>query len=125
MNVKEILRKVCEKGYSVVAIRHMSNDENYNIGDMCRNSYEWNYELDHSTYEDEEQIELDGTCGYHIVGFADLDGDELEEAEHIFQNALHGSSIYSGKPVVIAGNDYTYGNDENEIIISDACVIAK
>lgn len=125
MNVSDILSKVCDEGYSVVAIRRMADDEDYNIGDMCRNSYEWNYELDHSTYEDEEQIELDGTCGYHIVGFADLDSDELEEAERIFLSALNESSIYSGKPIVIAGNDYTYGNDENEIIISDACVIAK
>lgn len=125
MNVKEILKKVCDEGYSVVAIRHIAEDEHYNVGDTCRNSYEWNYEMDHSTYEDEEPIELDGTCGYNIVRFADFDIDELEEAEQIFKTALEESSIYSGDVVIIAGDSYTYGNDENEVIISDACVIAK
>lgn len=124
-NVKDILRKVNEEGFSVVAIRHLAYDEDYQVGDFCRNSFDWNYELDHSSYEDDEPIELDGTCGYCIYGFEWLDDDELQEAEKMFENALKESSVYPGKIVVIAGNDYTCGSDENEVIISDACVIAR
>lgn len=123
-NVKEILTKINEEGYGVVAIRHCAEDEEYNVGDTCRNSYDWNYELDHSTYEDEEPIELDGTCGYHINNFECLDDEELDEAEALFNKAMEESGCYVGKIVVIAGNYYSYGNDENEVIIEDAEVIA-
>ena len=57
LNVEEISRKVNEEGHSVLAIRHCSEDEVYSVGDICRNSYDWNYELDHSTYEHEVIVE--------------------------------------------------------------------
>ena len=122
-NVEEILRKVNEEGYGVVAIRHCAEDEHYKVGDMCRNSFDWNYELDCSTYDTDEPIELDGTCGFQIVGFADLDDDEIEEAEELFNKAMK-EAFYCGDAIVIAGNRYTYGDDENEVIIWDANVIA-
>lgn len=34
------------------------------------------------------------------------------------------AELHRGKMVVIAGYSYTYGNDENEVIIEDAEVIA-
>ena len=124
MNVQEILNKVNEEGYSVVAIRHCAEDEDYEVGDICRNSYDWNYELDCSTYDTEEPIELDGACGYHVRGFENLDADEIEEATEIFEKAMKEAETYYGKVVIIAGYRYTYGNDENEVIIEDAEVIA-
>lgn len=124
MNVAEILKKVNDEGYGVVAIRHCAEDERYEVGDMCRNSFDWNYELDHSTYEDEEQVELNGTCGLHIVGFENLDEEETEEAVEMFDKAMKESQAYGGSVVVIAGNYFEYGNDENEVIIEDAEVIA-
>lgn len=123
-NVEEILRKVNEEGYGVVAIRHCAEDEHYKVGDTCRNSFDWNYELDCSTYDTDEPIELDGTCGYHIAGFENLDEDEVEEATELFNKALKNSSIYGGTVVVIAGNRKSWGNDEDEVIIDDAEVIA-
>ena len=124
MNVAEILKKVNDEGYGVVAIRHCAEDEEYNVGDICRNSFDWNYELDHSTYEDEEQVELNGTCGLHIVGFENLDEEEVEEATELFNKAMEKANIYSGQIVIIAGNSFEYGNDEHEVIIEDAEVIA-
>lgn len=124
LNVKEILQKVNEEGYGVVAIRHLADDEKYSVGDTCRNSFDWNYEEDHSTYEDEEPVELDGTCGLWIRGFENLDEDEVEEAEALLNKAIETASIYTGKIAVIAGNSYSYGADDNEIIIRDAEVIA-
>lgn len=124
LNVQEILNKVNKEGYSVVAIRHCAEDEDYAVGDVCRNSYDWNYELDCSTYDTEEPAELDGTCGYHVTGLENLDEDEIEEATELLNKALKGAELYCGKMVVIAGHSYTYGNDENEVIIKDAEVIA-
>lgn len=124
MNVQEILNKVNEEGYSVVAIRHCAEDEDYAVGDICRNSYDWNYELDCSTYDTDEPVELEGACGYHVRGFENLDADEIEEATELLNKALKGAELYCGKMVVIAGHSYTYGNDENEVIIEDAEVIA-
>ena len=122
-NIAEIL-KVVNENYSVVAIRHLAEDEDYKVGDICRNSYDWNWEYDHSTYYDEEQIELSGTCGYNISGFDCLDEEEIEEATRIFEKALKESTLYGGKAIVIAGDRYQYGSDENEVVIEDAVVIA-
>lgn len=124
MNVQEILNKVNEEGYSVVAIRHCAEDEDYAVGDICRNSYDWNYELDCSTYDTDEPVELEGACGYHVRGFENLDADEIEEATEIFEKAMKEAETYYGKVVIIAGYRYAYGNDENEVIIEDAEVIA-
>lgn len=124
LNVQEILNKVNKEGYSVVAIRHCAEDEDYTVGDICRNSYDWNYELDCSTYDTDEPVELEGACGYHVRGFENLDADEIEEATEIFEKAMKEAETYYGKVVIIAGNRYTYGNDENEVIIEDAEVIA-
>lgn len=123
-DVKEILKKVNEEGYGVVAIRHCAEDEEYNVGDICRNSFDWNYELDHSTYEDEEQVELNGTCGIHVIGFENLDEEEIEEATELFNKAMEKANVYSGQVVVIVGDSYDYGSDEDEVIIRDAEVIA-
>lgn len=124
LNVQEILNKVNKEGYSVVAIRHCAEDEDYTVGDICRNSYDWNYELDCSTYETEEPVELEGACGYHVNGFQNLDDEDIEEATEMINKAVKEAELYCGKMVVIAGYSYTYGQDENEVIIEDAEVIA-
>ena len=124
LNVEEILKKVNDEGYGVVAIRHCAEDEEYNVGDICRNSFDWNYELDHSTYEDEEQVELNGTCGRQIIGVENFDEEEVEEATELFNKAMEKANVYSGQVVVIVGDSYDYGSDEDEVIIHDAEVIA-
>lgn len=125
-DVKSIIKKVNAKQHcNVVGIRHLTYDETYQVGDMCRNSFEWNYERDCSSYETTEPVELNGTCAYCIPGFDDFDLDEIEEATEVFNTALRESEEnYVGGMVVVAGTSYTYGDDENEVIIWDAEVIA-
>lgn len=116
----EIIEKI--EGYNVVAIRHCCNDENYKVGDFCRNSYEWDEENEISSYYTSKE-EMDGTCGYDVSSL--IDCDDVETAKKILDNAIESSSIYDGNRIVlIAGDSYEYGNDENEIIIEDAEVIA-
>ena len=111
MDLQKIFDKIKEEKYSIVAIRRCCKDEKYNIGDICRNSYEWDYEYDVSSYDTEAPTELDGTCGLNI--------------SNIIDDGIEKSSVYDGNNVIIiAGHDYSYGNDEEEVIIENADVIA-
>lgn len=110
MNVEKILETIKENDYSVVAIRHCCPDEEYKIGDICRNSFEWNEEYECSSYDTEEPEEMDGVCGYAM--FELIDTDNAEKAKY------DGNNI-----VIIGGDSYSYGNDENEVIVEEAEVI--
>ena len=128
LNVKNILETVKNEGAKVVAIRGLRYDENYAVGDWCRNSYDWNHELDQSSYDvDGEPIELPGTCGVDIWNFMYLNSNEVDEAKNLLREAIERAKYYGddGRLAIIVGyNDYEYGEDENEVIIRNAQVIA-
>lgn len=106
------------KGYSFIGLRTPTDDENYSIGNTCRNSYEWDYENDCSTFDTENPIELNGTCSMEIT----IDGDTTEEDLSEMINNFKGK--YCGEQVIIIGGyEAEYGSDENEIIISNATVL--
>lgn len=116
MNIEKLLETIKDNKYSVVAIRHCCPDEHYQVGDFCRNSYEWDYELECSSYDTENPIELDGACGYALFDL--LEVDDTVMAEKVLDDGIENSNMYSGTEIVIiAGTSYTYGNDENEVII--------
>lgn len=119
--MKKLIKKINQEGYTFVGIRHLSNDEAYKVGDFCRNSYDWDYENDCSSYDSESPEELPGTCVYDTR--IDSNWDDDEEIEEKILKAISESSFYSGKIAVIAGNYAEYGNDPEEIIIRDAEVI--
>lgn len=123
MTVQDLLKKIKEERYSVVAIRHLCEDEDYRVGDICRNSFQYDLEYDDSSYYT-NPVELNGTCGYSIFGPCDLEEDEVEEAKEQLIDGLKKSADYGGKPVIIAGHRYEYGWDEEEVIIPYAEVIA-
>ena len=129
MTAKELLKTLKDGRYNVVAIRHTCADEKYDIGDICRNSYEYDFECDLSTYYTGNPVESDGTCGYGIFGLDYLDADdveELEQAEKIIKKSIDASAFYNpseGSAIIIAGHSYYYGNDENEVVIKNAEVI--
>ena len=125
LNVKKILETVNNEGATIVAVRHCCDDEDYVVGDWCRNSYDWNIELDQSSYYDNESNELSGTCGIGIWHFTDLDSDEVDEAEKLLSRAIEKASCYTVRLAIIVGyKGYEYGADEDEVIIRDAQVIA-
>lgn len=119
--MKEIIRKITEENYKWIGIRHLAEDENYTVGDFCRNSYDWDYENDCSSYDAENPIELDGTCAYDTR--IDSNWDDDEEIEEKILKAISESDCYSGRIAIIAGNYAEYGNDPEEIIIENAEVI--
>lgn len=122
MTRQEVINTITNCNYSYIGIRHLADDESYSIGDYCRNSYDWDYEYDRSTYGTDEPVDLGGTCAYNtgiMPGW-----DELHEITDKLEKALALSDCYYGNIVIIAGDHIEYGNDEGEIIIADAVVIA-
>ncbi|MSA01014.1 hypothetical protein GKG47_06020 [Lactonifactor sp. BIOML-A3] len=121
MTMERLVNEVMNSGYAFIGIRHMADDENYQKGDCCRNSYDWDYVVDCSTYDTESPVELPGTCAYDTR--IDLGWDEPEEIQEKLEKALRESSVYFGEAIVIGGDRMEYGNDEEEIIINGAMVI--
>ena len=118
----DIITAIEASGAEYIGIRHLADDEHYNIGDYCRNSYDWDYEFDRSTYDTDEPIELPGTCAYNtriIAGW-----DDSEDIGKKLSKALVESNRYLGPSVIVAGDRAEYGADPGEIIIKDAIVIA-
>ena len=107
------------KGYSFLGIRTLTDDENYKVGDTCRNSYDWDYENDTSSFNT-DPIELPGTCSV-LVLFDDL--DEMTDEEIISKLNKISCNYVGEQAILIGGNAAEYGADENEIIIEDAEVI--
>lgn len=94
---KKIAREF-DLDYEKIAIR--VQDVPFSIGPMDHCSHVW--------VDDEETEEtLDGVCGQDITTI------------DRYNNNYSGSHV-----ALIAGNDYSYGQDAGEIIISDAVVIA-
>lgn len=118
---KELAEKIISSNYEYIGIRHLTEDEDYKVGDYCRSSYDWDYENDRSSYETDDPEELPGTCAYNTR--IDPAWDDEEEVIGKIKNAISESSCYSGKIAIIAGNYAEYGNDPEEIIIRDAEVI--
>ncbi|MDQ0154929.1 hypothetical protein [Robertmurraya andreesenii] len=129
MNYLEAARKIYEEGYRFAGVRSLTDDENYNIGDTCRQSYEWDREEDCSTYYT-TGLKAGGTCAIEVRTDY-LDNDTVEEdikelAERI-EKAVVATDLYMGfTKAIIAGNS-TYTDldwsDDNEIRIVDAVVI--
>lgn len=118
MNKAEIANIILKGEYTIYGLRHLTSDESYEIGEELRNSYDWDYENDQSTYNTNEPVELPGACAIHI--HAEY-MDEVEEVMDEIDRALRASSIYGGDRIaLIAGDYYEYGNDEDEVIIRNA-----
>ena len=118
MTAKEIydILNANQHNFRYFGIRSCDNE--YQIGETVANSYNWDDDDEANCYE------LDGACatGFDYLW---LDEDSLEEDMASISNALEINACYRGKHTyLIAGMDSEYGNDEAEIIISRAEVIA-
>lgn len=121
VNVNAWVKAIKENKHSYYGIRWTSEDECYCVGDIARNSYDWNLEEDRSTFGVED-IELDGTCAIEIV--CDPTFDDDDEIAEAIKEALKNQNGYWGEPVLLGCRNAEYGNDAGEIIMEDAVVIA-
>lgn len=100
----EQVKKIAEENdmdYECIAIR--VQEVPFELGEMSHVSHRWDD-------GDDTGEELDGVCGTKV--------SSIKAA-----NAI--TAYYYGEHLaVIAGNHYTYGEDDGEVVIEDAKVIA-
>lgn len=124
MNTYEELAQVLINSKMFLGVRSLNADEQYDVGDDCRDSYEWDYENDCSTYYTTGET-ANGTCATMIGHSSDYDSSE-ELAKDI-EKAVKANAIHGGKQVIIAGrqvnNDGVF--ETGEVRIVGAVVVAK
>ena len=130
MTAQEIQRLCEESGFGYFGLR--ADDMDYQVGDICNNSHQLFQDPDFDEFgeliypfvDDPESPyydfydggELDGTCAVKFN----------PDNENNIRAALESVKMYSGRNLyIIAGNSVEYGNDEGEIIIGEAEIIAK
>lgn len=128
INTKEILNTIKaakERGYRFFGIRALPDDqEGLQAGDHCRDSYDWDFEADCSTFVTSGET-LNGACASAIDrdGFFLSQNEEEEDIEAI-EIALKEARQYGDKLALIASKEgCRYGDDENEVILEDADVL--
>lgn len=132
MKKLEIINILKETNYTYYGIRGM--DEELEIGQELDTSYLWDYELDQSTYGQDNEEDLGGVCTTNCTTFnwANYfrDDEELEEmAELILKRIKYNTKTYSyNHTYLVGGNEHNkYNmpeNDEYEMIINDAVIVA-
>lgn len=96
-----------------------SCDEEYSIGDSLPASFDLSFYIENYTGKNPE---LPGTCA---TGFGYLWLDDEEEDTITINNAIEIQQDYKAKyQYLIAGENYEYGEDKDEIIIESAVVVA-
>lgn len=117
-----LIKKAYKDGYRDFGVRAM--DTEYQAGEDVPDSYDWDIENDCSTYNTTGET-LPGACA---VFFA-VDGiqlDEYEDAEENLNAAIEQAKRYYCDHLYIIASKFgsEWGNDQNEIILRDAQVIA-
>lgn len=120
----ELAEKMLNGNISIIGIRALCDDEQYEVGDKCRESYEWDIENDCSTYDTTGE-KANGTCATHVdTNYFKTENHVIELAERI-RTIQEKNRVYGKNQVVIAGervnNDGYF--DEGEIRIVNAYVL--
>ena len=120
----EIARQIIEKNYWAVGVRSLQADENYEVGDICRESYDWDFEADVSTFHTSGE-KAGGTCASHIDNQYFATPDRVSELASRIEQIVNFNTCYGGQQVIVVGNstDNDGSLDEGEIRIIDAEVI--
>ena len=127
MKYIEIAKELIDNCYIYAGVRNCCEDENPVVSETLRNSFDWDFESDVSTYFTTER-QLDGACAVDLGRkYEDLlYNEDAEGIAALIEKAVESAKAYSansGKLVLIAGNNATYGTDEDEIIIRESKVI--
>lgn len=126
MTVEEIKNLISKAEYDYIGIRADSRD--YQIGEVMDNSHQLFQDPQYADFECTELLYpyiSEGTyAGFYDGG--ELDGTcALEVSERNIEEMLERVMSYGSKYYLIGGNSMEYGNDDEEIIINNAEVIAR
>ena len=131
LNKTELKKIIKENKFNYMGIR--GTDEKLEVDQMLETSYEWDYELDLSSYETETPVELGGVCAVDVSHDNQLN-DWLDEEEYIEEVIEHIEDMlekaldykYNNYSLIVSKtkNPYDFDeNDEDEIILADAKVV--
>jgi len=127
MKYIELAKEILSENYSAVGVRGIYEDEQYQVGDDCRESYEWDLANDCSTYYTTGET-AGGTCATHIDIQAFDSDDEVSELAKRIETMVKQNEEYGAlRQVIIAGHDGTNIDaslDYGEVRIYNAFVIA-
>lgn len=127
MNYIELAKQILDEGYSAVGVRGIYDDEQYQVGDDCRESYEWDFAADCSTYFTTGET-AGGTCATHIDTQTFESDDEVAELAARIKAMIEQNQEYGAdRQVIIAGYDGVNNDaalDQGEVRIYNAFVIA-
>lgn len=108
-------------------VRTLQLDEKYQVGDYCRESYEWDIEHDCSTYDlDNEEGEKAGGVCVTLIN-TDFYEWEIEELAEEMKKKVEDNKIYNGDQIIVVGHQTTHQDghfDEGEGRIVDGVVLA-
>lgn len=115
---EKIMKALAENEHNYCCFGIRTDSRVFNVGDYVGDSHAFDYE-NGCSYDDQY---LPGTCA---TGFDYLWFDGEDEDVETVEKAIQINSDYQGThKYLIAGDDYECGNDEAEIIIRRAVVIA-
>lgn len=120
--MEKVFSNITNRGLKV-GVRVIPHGEKVGVGEILRNSFDHNYDCDISSYYSDEPVELDGACAIEV------DYDWEDEDFQLFLSEMQRSldfakSLYQGQQIVlIGGENYSWGEDDKEVIIEDAEVL--
>ena len=128
--MKAIKKEMDSKnGCRFFAVRGLCEDEQYKVGDDARESQEWDFDVDASSY-DTTPLSAGGTCGTKLPLEGEMNDieDDKELLAAIEESIAVNKGYGDGRRVIIAGTDdvccaYPV-DDSNEARITNAVVIA-
>ena len=128
MNYLEFAKQIIENRWTV-GVRGLCEDEQYEVGDDCRPSYEWDFDLDVSTYKTTGET-AGGTCVIGLDGFIEpsrVNYPEVEDIAGALKKAVEMANKYGVKTAIIASDERYIKHewfDDHEIRLRHAFVIA-
>lgn len=109
-----------------LGVRSLCDDEHYEVGDICRESYEWDIENDCSAYYTTGQ-KAGGTCATYVETQYFETDDEISELAKRIEEAVRKNAEYGGHTQVLIASRYVNNDgyfDPEEIRLIEAEVLA-
>lgn len=134
--LKQIAKAVLSDSTVRFGVRTLDPDESYQIGDVARESFDWDFEADCSAYDLDNDVESAGyTCATGVDGTQDTDGyedvdDDVNDLVKAMKVAIaYNAKLYNplknSKMVILVGTEnWEIENDDYEINLENPEVVA-
>ena len=126
MNYLEIASEIIKNyRFKAVGVRSLCEDEKYKVGDYARDSYEWDFEEDCSTFYTDSET-TDGTCATEIVISDWLCEEDAPNLAKQIEITVKENEMYGDNQVILVGEATSKDTqlDNKEVRIRNAKVIA-